>query len=102
MRNILVCLVQAHRLIVFRPSHAKQGSRTLVRSGETQAQSFKECPCIRREDGEAIRRTLRVLTMISLRIASDAREVETVELSLLVRHHPNGRMAMAIRTDAPG
>ena len=33
-------------------------------------------------------------TMISLRIASDAREVETVELALLVLHHPNGWLVL--------
>ena len=32
--------------------------------------------------------------MISLRIASDAREVETVELALLIRHHPNGWLVL--------
>jgi hypothetical protein len=32
--------------------------------------------------------------MISFRIASDAREVETVELSLLVRHRPNGWLVL--------
>ena len=32
--------------------------------------------------------------MISPRIASDAREVETVELALFIRHHSNGWLVL--------
>ena len=75
-------------------SHPSDKGEAIQTDAMRPVLSCKECPGIRREDGKAIRRTLRVLTMISLRIASDTREVETVELSLLVRHHPNGRMAV--------
>ena len=65
----------------------------------TSVQSCKDCPGIRREDGEAIRRTLRVLTMISLRIASDAREVETVEKTCPRKSFsPRTRIVCAVRS----
>ena len=53
-----------------------RGCSTLVRSGETHV-----VPVF-------------AGTMISLRIASRAREVETVELALFVRHHSNGWLVL--------
>ena len=67
---------------MFRPSHVKQGCSTLVRSGETQvSRVVRNVPVFAGE-------------MMSLRIASDACEVETVELALLGRHRPNGWLVL--------